>query len=203
MSSPARLTRAETKALTRVRILEAARVVFPRDGYHRASLDRVAAEAGFTKGAVYSAFASKADLFLALLAERAASRRADAVRAAQDATTAEEFVARVAGDMARSTSGERAWWAVVIEFMTVVGRDPELQRRYAEHHDATRDLLAAELGAWAERTGRAFAMDTHAMATAALALTNGLTLEALLAPANVPDTLYVDAHLALLKGAQR
>lgn len=199
----ARLTRAETKALTRVRILEAARVVFPRDGYHRASLDRVAAEAGFTKGAVYSAFESKADLFLALLAERATERRADLALAGEDAQSAKEFVANVALHMARSRSDERAWWVVVIEFMTVVGRDPDLQQRYAEHHDATRAALAEAFDAWATRTGRAFAISTREMATAALALTNGLTLESLIAPASVPDELYEAAAVALLTGTER
>lgn len=199
----ARLTRAETKALTRVRILEAARTVFPRDGYHRASLDRVATEAGFTKGAVYSAFDSKADLFLTLLAERAAERRTELARAGEDAHSAEEFVANVAQRMARSRSDERAWWAVVIEFMTVVGRDRDLQRRYAEHHDATRDALAEAFDAWSQRTGRAFSLPTRQMATAALALTNGLTLESLIAPANVPDELYQAASVALLTGTER
>ena len=45
--------------------------MFRREGYHRASLDRIAAEAGFTTGAVYSTFDSKADVMLALLAARA------------------------------------------------------------------------------------------------------------------------------------
>jgi len=64
-----RLTRSEAKARTRAALLTAARQVFTRVGYPGASLDQIAAEAGYTKGAVYAHFESKEDLFLALLAE--------------------------------------------------------------------------------------------------------------------------------------
>lgn len=62
---------AETPAAdTRERIIASAARVFARKGYHGASLDEVAADAGLTKGAVYWHFQSKADLFLALLDAR-------------------------------------------------------------------------------------------------------------------------------------
>ena len=60
------LTPDRRRALTRRHLLEAAGVVFARQGFHGATLDEVAATAGFTKGAVYSNFTSKDDLFLAL-----------------------------------------------------------------------------------------------------------------------------------------
>src|SRR5438477_12871049 len=56
--------------MTRQHLLEAAAMVFARDGFQGSSLDEVAATAGFTKGAVYSNFRSKDDLFLALLDDR-------------------------------------------------------------------------------------------------------------------------------------
>ncbi len=54
----------------------AARTVFLRRGFHGASLDEIAEEAGYTKGAVYSNFAGKDDLYLAAApgALRAAGR---------------------------------------------------------------------------------------------------------------------------------
>jgi len=56
------------------RILEAARDLFLRQGFHATSLEPIAAEAGFTKGAVFSNFESKADLFPALIDERTSER---------------------------------------------------------------------------------------------------------------------------------
>src|SRR6478609_4630153 len=83
-----RMTRAESKQQTRAAILAAAREVFARDGFHGATLDRVAEAAGFTKGAVYSAFDSKADLFLAVYEAHRAWRHTVAT-VIEDAAAAE------------------------------------------------------------------------------------------------------------------
>ena len=64
-----RLSRVDRKAMTRQALLETARRCFAEYGYVGASLDRISGDAGYTKGAVYAHFASKEDLFLALLAD--------------------------------------------------------------------------------------------------------------------------------------
>src|SRR5260370_11763687 len=64
------LTPQRRREMTRQHLLEAAAIVFTRNGFHGSTLDEVAATAGFTKGAVYSNFKSKDELFLALLDER-------------------------------------------------------------------------------------------------------------------------------------
>jgi AcrR family transcriptional regulator len=63
-----RLTREESKARTRQELLRAASRLFLRNGFVATSLSDIAEEAGLTKGAVYSNFDSKEELFLALLA---------------------------------------------------------------------------------------------------------------------------------------
>ena len=65
-----RVTRSERKARTRDELLVAARKVFLRRGFHGATLEEIADEAGYTKGAVYSNFDSKEGLFLALYERR-------------------------------------------------------------------------------------------------------------------------------------
>lgn len=65
--APAPLSRQESQRQTRDALVLAAREVFARDGYHAANLELIAREAGFSKGAVYSNFDSKADLFLAVM----------------------------------------------------------------------------------------------------------------------------------------
>ena len=55
------------RAEMRMRLIEAAATVFAQKGYGGASLEEVAETAGFSKGAVYSNFAGKEELFLALL----------------------------------------------------------------------------------------------------------------------------------------
>jgi AcrR family transcriptional regulator len=66
-----RYTREESQARTRAQLLRAADRLFLRDGYVATSLAAIAEEAGLTKGAVYSNFESKEDLFLAVLQQGA------------------------------------------------------------------------------------------------------------------------------------
>ena len=68
MAPKRRLTREESKARTRQELLRAASRLFLRNGFVATSLSDIAEEAGLTKGAVYSNFDSKEELFLALLA---------------------------------------------------------------------------------------------------------------------------------------
>lgn len=201
LSTPSRLSRDEAKEQTRRRVLEAAEAVFRRDGYHGATLNRIAAEAGFTKGAVYSTFDSKADVMLVLLAERAVRRREELEDVFGEASNAWEALAEFSRRFAGGVDEERDWWATVIEFMVVVGRDESLRARYAEHHDATRETLTALLRRWMEDTGNRLTAPPERLATAAMALGNGLTVEGLLAPSEVPGDLYMDAQLALARGA--
>jgi AcrR family transcriptional regulator len=64
-----RPSRAERKAQSRRRIIESAREVFFRDGFMAANLDEVAERAGVAKGTLYRYFDSKADLYVAVLAD--------------------------------------------------------------------------------------------------------------------------------------
>lgn len=194
-----RLSRAEAKEETRRLLLDAAEAVFGGAGYHAASIDQVAAEAGFTKGAVYSAFDSKADLFLAVLSRRAAGRRAEIESVLAQSDSLDDFVAGVSRRFALTVGRDRDLWAAVIEFMTVVGRDRSLQQRFALHHDATREALADSVRNW---KAEALSIDPRRLATAVLALNNGLTLEALLSPEEVDVELYVEAQVALMNGAR-
>src|SRR6478736_3610296 len=68
-----RLTRKERQERTRSHLLEAAGAVFARRGFAHASVDQVAAEAGYTKGAFYANFASKEELFFEFAAHAARS----------------------------------------------------------------------------------------------------------------------------------
>ena len=62
-----RLTQAQRKQRTRADLVATARTVFIERGFHGASLDEIAERAGYSKGAVYSNFTGKDDLFLAVL----------------------------------------------------------------------------------------------------------------------------------------
>src|SRR5258705_13656808 len=67
VARPVRLTRAQQQAVTRERLLAAAERVIDRNGFGGASIDQISAEAGYSKGAIYSNFESKEAVFLELL----------------------------------------------------------------------------------------------------------------------------------------
>jgi AcrR family transcriptional regulator len=161
-----RTTRQESKQHTREAILAAAREVFARDGFHGATLERVAEAAGFTKGAVYSAFDSKADLFLAVYEARVAERVARADMAVED--------------WRRIMRTERSWTAALTEFWVHASRDPALRDRFAAAHRSWRRALGDMIAAAAAAEGRTFAMPPEKVAVAMMALGNGLALELML-----------------------
>ena len=137
---------------------EAAEAAFRRDGYHGASPERIAAEAGFTTGAVYSTFDSKADVMLALLAARSERRRAVWTEVLEGASTVGDFVSEVARRNAREVAAERDWLAAVSEFTIVIGRDEELRARYATLHEAALVALTASIRIWTQRYGERLTM---------------------------------------------
>lgn len=70
MKRPGRLTRRESQEATCARLIEAAEKVFIRFGFEASSVERIAAAAGFSRGAFYSNFRDKEALFMAVLNRR-------------------------------------------------------------------------------------------------------------------------------------
>src|SRR3712207_4648784 len=101
-----RLTRAEKQAQTRDRLVDAAARVFARRGFHAASVEEIAEEAGYSHGAVYSNFSGKEELFIAVYEHRVASRVGDVTALVADRDAPLRDRARAAGDqwMERLTS---------------------------------------------------------------------------------------------------
>jgi AcrR family transcriptional regulator len=192
-----RLSRAESRDRTRALLVKAARRVFLRHGYHAATLDVVAEEAGFTKGAVYSAFDSKADLFLAVLDDRVAVRVGQIERAAVDAETPGEHAEALARQFVAAIEHDPDWSAVVIEFWAHASRDPELRERFAARHATLRNAFARAFDAMTRRTGRPAVFPADRLATIGLALGNGFALEAM-AGGQVDSDLFPQVAAVLM-----
>jgi AcrR family transcriptional regulator len=178
----------------RRRLLDAAMEVFTRDGFHAATLDDVAAEAGLTKGAVYSNFTGKRELFLALLEEQVTRRAQLALSAlsgasAGAASDVPSLAGALAGQLSRLSAAEPDWQLLYIEFWLYAMRDPEAHRLLATARRHLRQALAD----LAEDAQRRFGLDTgisgSRWATIILGLSNGLALERLIDPEAVPGDL--------------
>jgi TetR/AcrR family transcriptional regulator, transcriptional repressor of aconitase len=119
-----RLTREQSQALTRERILEAAGVV-ARDGYDGASVDRIAEAAGFSKGAFYSNFASKEDVLNHLLESHAGRDVIDLTVLIDGLDEPGDIIDAVAR-WSDSRAAEMKWGVIAIEFLRRARRDGTL-----------------------------------------------------------------------------
>ena len=192
-----RLTRPEQNERNRALVLDAARRIFLARGYHGATVEEIADEAGFSRGVVYSQFGTKADLFLALLERRIAERAAQLAGLAGG----------LSGDggavtlMERAAEGDRddpGWGLLLIEFRVHAARDHELNRRYAAAHQRTVERVAAVLGGTYQRAGQVPPFPAGQLAELMLALSSGGQLEWAANPAALPAVVRAQALRRLL-----
>ncbi|QOR71306.1 TetR/AcrR family transcriptional regulator [Ruania alkalisoli] len=130
---PDPLSRRDRQQQTREALIFAARSVFAEDGYHAASLDRIAREAGFSKGAVYSNFDGKSALFLAVMdrnLELAEADRTDPFEQTTNPASTGHDVAEREGYPPAATQG---FALATLEFIASAARDetiaPQLHQR--------------------------------------------------------------------------
>jgi AcrR family transcriptional regulator len=188
------MSRAEQSAANRAALLDAARRVFLRAGYHGTTVDAVAREAGLTIGALYSRFEGKADLFLALLEERMAERARQfaSVPRHPDADWAPREFARRWAAILRS---DLDWQLLVLEFRVHAARDHKLAARYASLHEAAIRQLAENIAA-----SLPFSYDparVEALARAGFAIGSGAALARAAEGDLFTDDLYEEMTVAL------
>lgn len=139
-----RLTREESKAKTRQELLRAANRLFLRNGYVQTSLANIAEEAALTKGAVYSNFESKEDLFLALLQEPDPEWTGPhEVEGLEGATR--EAKARNFGRYAVSQIPSRRHLALFLEMNAVALRSDRMRKWVSVHNDDFFEQLGRRL----------------------------------------------------------
>jgi len=172
---------------TQARLLNAAEEVFVRDGYEAAQLDQIAARADRSKGAVYTHFKSKEDLFLALFEHRTRSyvegllsslRKCSNRKQSHEAFR--EFFVGLAHD--------RIWPILTLEFKLFAIRHPESKERLRRAFEMSKP--AYDGGAYEQMFGR-LTRDQRAdndLALAALGpIVTGLILESYFEPKTLSE----------------
>jgi AcrR family transcriptional regulator len=167
--------------------VDAAERLFIRRGFHPTSVDAVAAEAGYTKGAVYSNFASKEELFLAVYERRVDARVAEMEALLETAPTVRAGLELVVPGNRGRRETEDGWMAVLFEFWAHALRHPGLRERFAKQHRRLIEPLARAATAMAEESGEELPEDPRKLATARYAMQLGLQLERLTQPDVVDD----------------
>ena len=185
-----------TRVEVRERILDAASKVFAAEGFAGATIDAIGQAAGFTKGAVYSNFESKDELFLALLDREFELRGAQIVTALEgggDTTAAAHDLSRSVLD---SVHGHADYYVLFVEYWLRAVRDPELRERLiARRRAATADQASHIFGSTdTVPSGRRVADVAQLVATVNL----GIAMEEVLRPGTIDPDLLAQLIAALL-----
>jgi AcrR family transcriptional regulator len=191
---PRRLSRKEKQAETRRLLLDAAERVFLRRGLQGSSVEEIAAEAGFTRGAFYSNFNSKDELFVELLHTRIYDRYAEMAEQAQEqpGTPRERLrwgIERVR-DVQKGDAGKwlfRLW----LECLTQAARDEEFRKLAATFWSGNRAILAQGIAETYKEIGQEPPLPPKQIATAMIALDVGLAVQHLVDPDEAPLEDYV------------
>ena len=183
---PVRLSRMERREKTRQDLLTAAETCFITRGFHATSVDEVAERAGYTKGAVYSNFASKEDLFFGVYQRRIDHVLTEVVPGLRQAGPERAFDSLATVTIQRRGSDD-GWLAVFFEFWAHVLRHPELRARFAACHARFLEPLTDGVRQLAEKRGRALPSDVtpFQVVLAWNAMEVGLGLERLTQPQDV------------------
>jgi AcrR family transcriptional regulator len=186
----ARLTRKESQAKTRACLMRSAARVFARRGLQQASIDEVAEDAGFTKGAFYANFKNKEELFLAMLDERFANRIEEIEGVILGEGSAAEKARRYGDSFAETLRADREWERLFFEFSAYAMRDEQFREELVTRYRAMLKRIAAAFEAEAEQYGKEATLPSEHVALMTHAMTNGFALEKLLEGDAVPDELY-------------
>ena len=176
---PPRTRTRPTRQQTRTQLIAAAAAVFDEDGFGGASLDRIAERAGLTRGAIYSNFGGKDELFEAVVTDRVAARIEASISAILSASAGPDQALRAVGDaLTQVTADDPAWHTAFVEYWVRSQRNPELAPTFRAGREAVRDTIAETLRVFAESGTQTLALSPDRLAIVILALSNGLAIEA-------------------------
>jgi len=198
-----RMTREQSKANTRERLLVAARRVFARSGFHGASVEEIASEAGFSTGALYSNFDGKEDLFLVLMGREIDEHAQEIAEVVRARTSISE----------RATGGAQKWMTMIerdtellllfTEFWAYGVRDASVRPKVAARFAQVRELLTQLIADGVREFDLELDIPAEHLAVAIDALADGIARQKLADPEAVPDDLMGRVISVLVAGASR
>lgn len=190
---PNRLTQAEKKAATRAELLRTASDVFARRGYHDASVEEIAEQAGFSHGAVYSNFSGKEELFLAVFEDYMATRASELADALVGAPESLPQRARaIAAQWMERFARDPNSFLLHLEFMIHAARDPDLSKKMGLRQASLRLAIQDYLQTVEREEGIELALPPAELAVIMRSLGIGLAVEALNSPGDLREDLFAD-----------
>src|SRR4051812_43647242 len=185
----------------REELLSAALRVFARRGYRQAGVDEIAAEAGYSKGALYWHFSGKQDLLLTLLEERIDNPLRERFALLASAPPEQDMSVEATLAFARQLDEEREALLLEREYWSLAIRDPELRARYAERQSELRHDLAVGMEARARHLGTPdLSIPADDVARIVMSIISGLAVDELIEPGSVRPELLGEALAIVYAG---
>jgi AcrR family transcriptional regulator len=165
-----------TRDMTRAAVLVAAEAVFVKLGFHRATIELIAERAGFTKGAVYSSFANKDEMFLELLKVHVKQRAAVVATAVAGEPDVAAKPRALGQALALLMKKDPHWAPLLMEFWIHALREPGLRQALANVRHQLRNVVTESFADLPRSRGKSD-LNADALATIVFALSNGLAME--------------------------
>lgn len=183
-----RLSREESRELTRQRLLEAAAKVIAKVGYASAAMEEIAETAGYSRGAFYSNFGSKDELFLVLLQQMAETKFATVQQAFTAGGTSDELLERLRA-LYVSLYQDRAHFLIWFEAKMHATRAPEFRKGFNVLEREMRTQMAVYVGRFYTQAGCQPPAPPEEIALGLMALADGMMLMQIIDPKAVPDAV--------------
>jgi len=164
-----------------------------------ASIDAIAADAGFTKGAFYANFASKQDLFLTVLEQKFATALADLEAAMPGAGVPADEAHNAAERFLAYADSDPEWPRLYQEFAALAARDPAFREQLAARVHELRERMAAVFEHWAASYGVKPVFAPQEVAAMTFFMADGFLMHRLIDPA-LDESLYSKMVDVFLQG---
>lgn len=164
--------------------------VFGRQGIANTTLSEIAAEAGLTKGAVYSNFASKDELLLTIMEDHLIERMRTATAVFDDELSTPDAVREAGARLLTSMITDATWHQLLLEYWTLAVHDETVMTKLAAKRREVRATVARAIAAAADAHGVTLPITAEELTVTLMALSNGYAVERAIDTAAVPEHLF-------------
>lgn len=173
------------RAVTTAKLLDSAAEVFAERGFNGGSIEMICERAGFSRGAFYSNFASKDELFFAMFEAHADILVTRLRFALEQASGASDPLQLFAGLATRQSDEDRQWFLITTEFTLYAVRNPQAGVVLARKDETVRQQISQILIELLAAAGREFVVDPAVVARSAVALREGANAQEFVEPGNL------------------
>jgi AcrR family transcriptional regulator len=184
-----RLTREESKAATREKLLAAAAKAFPRYGFAAISVDEIAESAGFSRGAFYSNFKSKDQLFLMVVEREIRAWSLETREIVSASSSAEETLLGLRKFYGVVKERDKDAHLLIAEAYLYAARNGQFKSKLSALFREVHEELKSVVERFQSQAGIKDGVPADQLVLIAIALNHGLLMHHLMDPRHYPDPL--------------